>query len=53
MDDFLKLSDDWGELQNGGSIVPYGIGRNQSHFFHDHHKLSKMPTTLCLESTVN
>ena len=27
MDDFLKLSDDWGELQNGGSIVPYGIGR--------------------------
>lgn len=27
MDDFLKLSKDWGELLNGGSIVPYGIGR--------------------------
>lgn len=27
MDDFLKLSEDWGELLNGGSIVPYGIGR--------------------------
>ena len=27
MDDFFKLSEDWGELLNEGSIVPYGIGR--------------------------
>ena len=27
MDVFLKLSEDWGELLNEGSIVPYGIGR--------------------------
>lgn len=27
MDDFFRLSEDWGELLNEGSIVPYGIGR--------------------------
>lgn len=27
MDDFYKLSEDWGELLSDGSIVPYGIGR--------------------------
>lgn len=27
MDDFYKLSEDWGELLSEGSIVPYGIGR--------------------------
>lgn len=27
MDDFFKLSEDWGELLNEGSIVPYGMGR--------------------------
>lgn len=27
MDEFFKLSEDWGDLLNGGSIVPYGIGR--------------------------
>lgn len=27
MDDFFKLSEDWGELLNEGSIIPYGIGR--------------------------
>ena len=27
MDSFFKLSEDWGELLNEGSIIPYGIGR--------------------------
>lgn len=27
MDDFFKLSVDWGELLHEGSIIPYGIGR--------------------------
>ena len=27
MDDFFKLSEDWGELLNKGSIIPYGMGR--------------------------
>lgn len=27
MDDFFKLSEDWGALLNEGSIIPYGIGR--------------------------
>lgn len=27
MDNFFKLSEEWGELLHGGSIIPYGIGR--------------------------
>lgn len=27
MEDFFKLSEDWGELLNEGSIIPYGMGR--------------------------